>query len=155
GGTPDDITTWTVGNPNARPNGDFKYGSTDVGRVANETPVWEPLWNPGAANGSDFYATQGFTKEYTFGEFLNHGVGPFSLDPGESMTIVWVSAAGFRLDGLLRTMQAAEWSYNQGMATAANALPVPATPDIRVTSTTNGTSLIEWTDVSSVPGSTV
>jgi hypothetical protein len=71
------------------------------------------------------------------------------------MTIVWVSAAGFRLDGLLRSMQAAEWSYNQGMANAANALPVPATPDTRVSSTTNGTALIEWTDVSNVPGSTV
>ncbi len=155
GGTADDFTTWTVANPNARPNGDFKYGSTDVGRIANETPVWEPLWNPGAANGSDFYGTRGFTKEYTFGQFLNHGNGPFSLEPGESMTIVWVSAAGFRLDGLLRSMQAAEWSYNQGMATAANAIPVPATPDVRVSSTTNGTSLIEWTDASTVPGSTV
>lgn len=155
GGTADDITTWTVGNPNARPNGDFKYGSQDVGKSAIEVPVWEPQWNPGAANGSDFYGAQGFTKEYTFGQFLNHGNGPFSLNPGESMTIVWVSAAGFRLDGLLRSMQAAEWSYKQGMATAANALPVPATPDTRVTSTTNGTALIEWTDVSSVPGSTV
>lgn len=155
GGTPDDITTWTVGNPNARPNGDFKYGSQDVGRSAIEVPVWEPLWNPGAANGSDFYGAQGFTKEYTFGQFLSHGNGPFSLDPGESLTIVWVSAAGFRLDGLLRTMQAAEWSYAQGMGNAANALPVPATPDIRVSSTTNGTALIEWTDVSNIPGSTV
>jgi hypothetical protein len=31
GGTPDDITTFVVGNPNARPNGDFKYAHTDVG----------------------------------------------------------------------------------------------------------------------------
>jgi hypothetical protein len=155
GGSPDDITTWTVANPNARPNGDLKYGSTDVGRSAVQVPVWEPQWNPGAANGSDFFGAQGYTLEYTFGQTLTHGNGPFSLAPGESMTIVLVSAAGFRLDGLLRSMQAAEWSYKQGMATAANALPVPATPDTRVTSTTNGTALIEWTDVSSVPGSTV
>jgi hypothetical protein len=150
GGTPDDITTWTVGNPNARPNGDFKYGSTDIGRSANEQPVWEPLWNPGAANGSDFYAAQGFTKEYTFGQFLDHGTGPFDLEPGESMTLVLVSAAGFRLDGLLRSMQAANWSFDQGWANAANAMPVPATPDIYVSSTTNGTALVEWTDVSNI-----
>lgn len=155
GGDPTDITTWTVANPNARPNGDYKYGSTDIGRSAIEVPVWEPYWNPSAANGSDFYGAQGYTREYTFGQHLSHGNGPFSLAPGESMTIVLVSAAGFRLEGLLRAVQAAEWSYKQGMAAAAAAIPVPATPDTRVSSTTNGTALIEWTDVSSVAGSTV
>ena len=150
GGTADDISTFVVGNPNARPNGDYKYASDDIGKSAFETPVWEPLWNAGATNGSDFYAGKGFSKEYTFGQFLNEGYGPFSLEPGESMTIVWVSAAGFRLDGLLRTMQAAEWSYKQGMGNAASAMPVPATPDMRVSSTTKGTALVEWTDVSSI-----
>ncbi len=150
GGTADDITTWTVGNPNARPNGDLKYGSVDIGRSANEQPVWEPLWNSGAANGSDFYGAIGFTKEYTFGQYLDHGTGPFDLEPGESMTFVLVSAAGFRLDGLLRSMQAANWSFNQGWGNAANALPTPATPDVHLSSTTNGTALIEWTDVSSI-----
>lgn len=150
GGDGDDITTWTIKNPDARPDGDHKYASVDIGRSAIQQPVWEPIWNPGAANGSDFYGAIGYTNHYSFGQYLGHNAGPFSLEPGEEMTIVLVSAAGFRLEGLLRTLQSANWAFDKGWGNAAEAIPVPATPDIRVTSTTNGTARIEWTDVSSI-----
>lgn len=165
GGQPDDITTWTVGNPNARPNGDFKYASQDLGIASIEQvqPVWEPAWNtalrasagdPNSAkqnpSDADFYnGIQGFAREYTFGQALTQGIGPFRLEVGESITIVWVSAAGFRFKGLDDAMDAARWAWERGW-NVRSALPVPAAPEMKVESTTNGTAVVRWTDVSNL-----
>ncbi len=151
GGTPDDITTFVVGNPDARPNGDFKYGSQDVGvaNIENVQPVWEPAWNPSAASG-DFYSGMiGFAREYTFGQALTEGIGPFSLAVGESITVVWVAAAGFRLEGLTDAVESSRWAWSRGWE-IENELPVPAVPDMNLESTTDGTALIRWSDVSGI-----
>lgn len=153
GGTADDITTFTVGNAGARPNGDFKYATQDIG-IANVElvqPVWEPAWNPGAASGDFYNGTVGFAREYTFGQVLTQGVGPFRLAVGESMTIVWVAAAGFRFEGIADAVEAARWAWGKNWNVSTD-LPVPAAPDMTIESTTAGTALIRWTDVNNTAG---
>lgn len=151
GGTRDDITTWTVGNPAARPNGDYKYASQDLGvsSIDQVQPVWEPAWNPGAASGDFYNGMVGFAREYTFGQALSQGVGPFALAAGESITIVWVAAAGFRFEGIADAVASARWAWDRGWNVAA-ALPTPAAPDIAVESTTEGRTRVRWTDVSAL-----
>ncbi len=151
GGTADDITTWTVGNAAARPNGDYKYAHQDVG-VANielVQPVWEPAWNEAAASGDFYSGMEGFAREYTFGQALTQGIGPFDLEVGESMTIVWVAAAGFRFEGIADAVESARWAWDQGWDVDA-ALPTPAAPDLSVESTTEGRARVRWTDVSGI-----
>ncbi len=151
GGTADDITTWTVGNAGARPNGDFKYAHQDVGvaNIEGVQPVWEPEWNASAANGDFYSGLEGFAREYTFGQALTQGIGPFDLEVGESMTIVWTAAAGFRFEGVSDAVEAARWAWDQGWDVDAS-LPTPAAPDISIESTPEGRARVRWTDVSSI-----
>ena len=150
GGTADDITTWSVGNANARPNGDFKYASEDLGKALGITqPIWEPMWNPGAASGNFYDGGVGFSKEYTFGEAVTQGNGPYRLAVGESITFVWTAAAGFRMEGVVDAVKAARWAWDKGWQTDA-ALPVPAAPEMTVESTDQNTARIRWTDVAAI-----
>jgi len=150
GGTPDDISTFVVGNPNARPNGDFKYAHTDIGvGPAIEQPIWEPAWNPGAASGDFYGGGMGFSKEYTFGQAPQHSTGPFSLAVGESMTMVFVHGAGFRLEGAADAVEAARWAWERGWDISAD-MPTPAAPEMVPLSTDQGSALIRWTDVSGI-----
>ncbi len=152
GGDPGKIETWTVGNPNARPNGDFKYASEDISKaVGIEQPVWEPLWNPGAASNSFYDGAVGYTKEYTFSQNPSSSIGPFKLEVGESMTIVWVQVMGYRLEGIYDAMRAARWAWDKGWD-IKSAMPTPAAPDMMVESTTNGRARIAWTNADGVAG---
>ncbi len=147
GGTAGQIETFVVGDAGARPNGDFKYASEDLSREAGITqPIWEEAWNPEASAGN-FYGGDGFNLEYTFGQRMFKGIGPYSLEVGESITMVAVVAAGYRFDGIDDATRAAEWAWNRGW-TIDDALPAPATPDVNVESTTAGTARVRWTDVS-------
>ena len=120
GGTADDISTFTVGNANARPNGDFKYASEDVSKFAGiEQPIWEAAWNAGAANGQFYTGGVGFTKEYTFGQAVTQGNGPYRLAVGESITFVWTALAGFRMEGVVDASRAARWAWERGWQPAA------------------------------------
>lgn len=149
GGTADDVTTFVVGNPDARPNGDLKYGTQDVGPSVLSQPVWEPRLNPGAADGSNFYGATGYNFEYTFGQAIYSGIGPFGLEVGESMTIMWAAAGGFRAEGMLDALDAAEWAWDNGWDVYST-LPTPPAPDVSVQSTAAGTALVNWTDVSGI-----
>ena len=153
GGTADDITTWTVGDASARPNGDFKYAHEDVGVASIEQvqPVWETAWNSTAASGDFYSGTEGFAREYTFGQALTQGIGPFDLEVGESMTIVWVAAAGFRFEGIADAVESARWAWDQGWD-VDSALPTPAAPDLFLESSTEGRAVVRWTDVDGVAG---
>jgi len=149
GGVADDMTTWVVGNADARPNGDYKYASEEVSGAGIEQPVWEPRLNAGAADGSDFYGAVGYNFEYTFGQAIYSGIGPFDLEVGESMTIMWVGAGGFRAEGMLDAMDAAEWAWDNGWDVYSS-IPTPPAPDVEVRSTTAGTAVVSWTDVSGI-----
>lgn len=150
GGTADDITTFTVSNANARPNGDFKYASEDRSKAIGITqPIWEPMWNPQASSGNFYDGGIGFNKEYTFGEAVNAGNGPYRLAVGESITIVWTALAGFRMEGVVDAAKAARWAWDRGWQ-IDSALPVPAAPEMNVESTTGGKAIVRWSNVSSV-----
>ncbi len=149
GGTPDDVTTFTVGNPSARPTGDFKYASEDRSpTVAFGQPIWEDAWNRQAESG-DFYSGVGFNRQYTFGNRLYSAIGPFGLDVGESITAVVVLSGGFRFEGVHEATEAARWAWNRGWDIRGD-LPVPPAPDLRVESTDRQSTLVRWTDVSGI-----
>ena len=151
GGTPGDVTSFVVGDATARPNGDFKYASEDISQEAAITqPVWEPALNP-EANSGNFYGGVGYNLEYVFSQEMISGIGPYGLEVGESMTIVFTVAAGFRFDGLRDAVNASEWAFERGWDISAD-LPTPPAPDVSVESTTNGTALVRWTDVSAIDG---
>lgn len=154
GGQPVDITTWTVGNPNARPDGDFKYASESPEvEIGISEPIWEEAWNPAAASG-DFYGGVGYTRNYGFSEAVGQGVGPFRLELGEAVTVVWVAAAGYRFDGIADAVDAAHWAWERGWD-IRNDLPVPAVPDVQVESTADQSTRIRWTDVEGIGGASV
>ncbi len=148
GGTPGDVTTFGQAAPGVRPDGDYKYASVDVSPTAIEQPIWEDRLNPEAASGN-FYGGTGFTQEYTFGQDVNHGMGPFALEVGESMTIAFVMAGGFRWEGVADAAKAARWAWERGWDVRSE-LPVPPAPEVRLESTTEGSSRIRWTDVSGI-----
>ncbi len=151
-GTADDMTTWTVSDANARPNGDFKYASEDVSKAAGITqPIWEPAWNTTATGGNYYDGAVGFNKEYSFGEALTQGAGPFNLAVGESITFVWSALAGYRMEGVVDASRAAQWAWERGWNIGTD-LPVPAAPEMNVESTTDGTARVRWTDVAGTAG---
>lgn len=150
GGTADDITTFVVNNPNARPNGDFKYASEDINKASGITqPIWEPMWNPSAANGNFYDGGVGFSYEYNFTDPVQEGNGPYRLAVGESITFVWTALAGFRMEGVVDASKAARWAWDKGWQVDAS-LPVPAAPEMNVESTDQGTALVRWSNVSSI-----
>jgi hypothetical protein len=152
GGTPGDITTFTVGDPSARPNGDYKYASEDL-PVGIFQPIWEDAWNPGASSGN-FFDAVGYARNYSFSEAVGQGVGPYSLAPGEELTIVLVAAAGYRFEGIAEAVDAARWAWERGWDIRGD-LPVPAAPDINVESTPEQSTRIRWTDVDGIGGASV
>lgn len=152
GGTPGDITTFSGGTPGARPNGDYKYASEDLPTGIFQ-PIWEEAWNPEASSGN-FFGGVGYARNYNFTESVGQGVGPFSLAPGESMTIVFVAAAGYRFEGIADAVDAARWSWERGWDVYAD-LPVPAAPDVQVESTPELSTIVRWTDVDDVSGGMV
>jgi hypothetical protein len=68
------------------------------------------------------------------------GVGAFSLASGESMTIVMATVAGYRLEGIQKSVRAARWAYAQNYN-----LPVlPPLPEMRVANTLAKSVDVEW-----------
>lgn len=56
------------------------------------------------------------------------GVGPFSLDVGETITIVWIEYAGYRLKGARQSLKSARWAYKHNWE-----IPKPPPmPDLKV-----------------------
>jgi hypothetical protein len=149
GGTEQDVTTFGTAAPGQRPSGDYKYASETLGPQAVEQPVWEDALNPAASSGDFYSGAVGFTQEYTFSQSVNHGVGPFALEVGESMTLTFVMAGGFRWDGVASAHEAAMWAFERDWD-ISGALPAPPAPDVDIVSTTDGTALIKWTDVSGI-----
>ena len=60
-------------------------------------------------------------------------------------------AADFGLGCGPDAMEAADWAFNRGWDITAE-LPAPPAPDVQVESTTDGTAIVRWTDVTSLDG---
>ena len=117
-----------------RPNGDRKlFSMEDAG--AFEVNTWESGW------------TKGFTGPNNFDGDMFSAVGPFSLDVGESITIVWAEVGGFRLQGVANAMAAARWAFENGYGSTAGSNVLdnyPAVPTIRVDNTLSKSTKIRW-----------
>lgn len=119
-----------------RPDGDFKAsGVFDA-----------PSHEDGKADATTNYPTgwgtfsKGSSNTENFNGDMFAGVGPFSLAPGESMTIVMATVAGYRLEGIQKAVRAARWAYAQDYK-----LPVlPPLPDMKVTNTLAKSVNVEW-----------
>jgi len=137
GGTTGDPTTFVLRTQNAqRPNGDFKSTnhfdqmSFEDGSATSTTlyPSGWGKWTLGCSNTENFDVDM-FT-----------GVGPFALKKDSTMTIVFATVAGYRLEGIQRSVRAARWCYEQNFQ-----IPQPPPlPDVKVGAKLNGTIAVEW-----------
>lgn len=128
---PNYFQSGTVGDPlsfvpkpagqRGKPDGDKK-----------STNVFENVWEDGW--------TKGYSAQHNFDGDAFIGCGPFSLEVGEAITVVFAEYAGFRLPGLLRSLQAARWAYENYFQVPAG----PASPDIKVEITDDNKVLIRW-----------
>lgn len=110
-----------------RPNGDRKlFSLEDAG--AFEVNTWESGW------------TKGFNGPNNFDGDMFSGVGPFSLDVLETMTIVWAETGGYRHQGVANATAAARWAFENGY----NLPDYPAVPEIRVDNTLDKSTRIRW-----------
>jgi hypothetical protein len=136
-----------------RPDGDQKLNSLDptIGNAA-----FRQKYEDGTADASTNYPTgwgkwtKGHSWDTNFDCGLFTGIGPFSLDVGESITVVFVEYAGYRLEGLQRSLRSARWAYETKWAAPATAFnlgfTIPKAPDMRVDITPAGTATVRWDD---------
>lgn len=119
-----------------RPNGDRKYFSLEDA-AAFEVNTYESKW------------TKGFTGPNNFDGDMFSGVGPFSLEVGESMTVVWAEVGGYRLRGLTDAMAAARYAYEKNYT-----LPMyPAVPEMKVEIKAPRFPIVRWDNKSTTgPG---
>jgi len=128
-GTIGDVTTFVPKAAPGRPNGDRKLLSLETGAAAFEVPPYESGWTIGYSGPSNFD-----------GDYYK-GVGPFSLDVGESVTITYVESAGYRLAGILNAVAAARYVYDNGDAVLDS---YPAVPEMKVDFIPPGTPVVRW-----------
>ncbi len=163
-GDSDHVDTWVVkpsiatklaaGTPlveSERPDGDQKLNSLDpaIGATA-----FRQKWEDGTADVGVNYPTgwgkwtQGYSWDHNFDCGLFTGVGPFSLDVGESMTVVFVEYSGYRLEGVQRALRSAQWAYQTKWTAPPSAFSlgftIPKAPDMVVAITPVGTATVRW-----------
>jgi hypothetical protein len=125
-----DVTTFVLKATPGRPNGDRKLVSEDSGAAAFEANTYEPSW------------TKGFSALNNFDGDMYGGVGPFSLEVGESITVTWAEVGGYRLKGILDAMAAARWADEHDLV-----IPEPPpTPDLTVKTQADVPFKIYWDD---------
>jgi len=127
GSTPRDLRTFVPLASPGQLNGDTK--TTNVFDVNTYEPGW----------------TKGFTAANNFDGDGFMGIGPFKLDVGQSVVITWVTAGGFRLQGVANAIQAARWVYENKTNNDYD-LPFeyPAVPEMRVDNTLQKSTRIRW-----------
>lgn len=135
-GTAGDITTFVPKASPGRPDGDFKASGV----------FDNPSYEDGTASAGVPYPTgwgkwtKGSSNTENFNGDMWAGVGPFSLAPGESMTIVMATVAGYRLEGIQKAVRAARWAYSQNY----NIPVLPPMPDMKVANTLTKSVAVEW-----------
>lgn len=129
GGTTGNPTTFIPKSNPSRPHGDRKLFS-DESPAAFEVNSYEPGW------------TKGFSAPNNFDGDMFSGVGPFSLQVGESITVVWAEAGGFRLQGIQNAIAAARWAFENGY----DVPEPPPVPDMLVENTLTKSVKIRWDD---------
>ena len=136
-----------------RPDGDQKLNSLDA---TLGSTAFRQKWEDGTASSSAPYPsgygkwTKGYSWDSNFDSGLFTGIGPFSLDVGESITVVFVEYAGYRLEGIQRSLRSARWAYETKWAAPPASFnfgfTIPKAPDMKVDITPVGTSTVRWDD---------
>ncbi|MBP1656361.1 MAG: hypothetical protein H6Q31_962 [Bacteroidetes bacterium] len=147
------LAAGTALDESERPDGDQKLNSLDPTIGAG---AFRQKWEDGTEDAGKNYPagwgnwTKGFSWDHNFDCGLYTGVGPFSLDVNESVTVVFVDYAGYRLQGIQRALRSARWAYETKWAAPATAFnlgfTIPKAPDMKVEITTVGTTNIRWDD---------
>jgi hypothetical protein len=128
GSTSEDLRTFVLKTSGrTAPNGDLKSLNT-----FGVNP-YEASW------------TKGYTAANNFDGDGFLGIGPFRLTVGQSVTVTWVEAGGYRLQGVANAIGTARWVY-QNKANADYALPFdyPAVPEMRVDNTLSQSVRVRW-----------
>ena len=125
-----------------RPEGERKQPIGDM--KANDSFVqnWEVDPSKSIDQQPDWAWTKGFAIDHNFDGMLQVGVGPFSLEVGETIHVVLVEYAGFRLQGIRSARKAAQWAFDNNFETPAP----PPTPRIEVAPNTDVKIDVKWDD---------
>ncbi len=124
GGTAGNPLTFVPKASPSQPDGDKKSTNS----LQN---IWEPGW------------TKGYSISTNFDGDSFIGTGPYALDVGQSITVVGAEYAGFRMQGMLNSLQSARYAWQNGGVPAG-----PAAPDIQTLITPGDNKVqVEWTKV--------
>ncbi len=138
-GTAGDPLTFVPKASPTRPNGDTKSMNT-----FDQIP-----FEDGKKDATTDYPTgwgkvsqgYGFTENYDCDMYC--GVGPVSLAPGETITVVFAHVAGYRVEGMQKSVRAARWAYENNF----NVPKPPPLPDMKLSNTLTKSVALEWNNV--------
>jgi hypothetical protein len=111
-----------------RPDGSMKYNDT-----------WAQNWELGNPDPKDDWK-EGYSFSHGFDGDFYVGIGPFSLEVGETMNLVMIEYAGFRLKGVRQARRAAQWAYESNW----NVPEPPPTPEIKIEPSVNVKVNVKW-----------
>ncbi|NIR51458.1 hypothetical protein GWN75_24245 [candidate division KSB1 bacterium] len=114
-----------------RPNGSMQYSNQ-----------WTQNWERNNPDPADDW-TEGYSFGHGFDGDFYVGIGPFSLEVGETMNLVLVEYAGFRLQGARQTRKSAQWAYENSW----NVHEPPPMPHVKVEPSVNVKVNVKWDDV--------
>ena len=118
-----------------RPTGDMQTNDTFVQN-------WEVDASKSLDDQPDWAWTKGYSIAHGFDGQLLVGVGPFDLEVGETINLVLVEYAGFRLQGVRAARSTAQWAYENNFE-----MPTPPpTPEMSVAPNTDVKIDIKWDD---------
>jgi hypothetical protein len=122
--------SWTRPNGSMQATGLFDQVSTEDGKADATTnyPTGYGKWNAGASH------TENFNGD------AYSGIGPFSIKKDSTITLVFATVAGYRLEGIQKAVRAARWTYQQDFVIPQ----LPALPDMKVSNTLSKSTMIEW-----------
>jgi len=87
--------------------------------------------------------TKGYVSNFNFDGHIYTSAGPVSLDVGEEVTIVFVYAGGYRLEGIQKAFRAARYAYENNFV-----IPTPPPlPDVKIANTLDQSLKLEWDNV--------
>jgi len=135
-GTTGNIISFVPKASPLRPNGDLK----------TQNKFDQQSYEDGSASATTQYTTGwgkwtvGNSNTENFDQDLFSGVGPFDLKKDSTITIVYATFAGYRLEGIQRSVRAARFCYENDF----NIPKPPPLPDMKVLNTLNKSVAIEW-----------
>jgi hypothetical protein len=128
-GSPGNPETFVPKARPGKPNGDRKLLSDSIGVAAFEVTPYEKGWEVG------------FSAPTMFDGDMYSAVGPFRLEVGETISIYWAECGGYRLQGVVNAIQAARYTFENGLDPGVD---YPAVPDMRVEGTFRKSLRIRW-----------